>query len=287
MSRRLVHVDAAVHLHEAALRRCVPSASGLHRNGAFDPTASRTRLVVGVVVDDPLQPAERHGTSRCRRGCGSHRSASLPSGRHARDQPGCACRRAASSPRRYGWWSRSWNTRTRCPTARTPMRALLHLHPRRALLIGEHAAEMARAFADLVGQECAVRRGGRRTSGCRRAAAPTRARCRPWRRSASPPYFATSSLYLAPDLVARPRRSVTRTQPGSSSPLGLVRFMAVAQTIGVVQRQHGRLGLRAAMSAAVCVGLVTFYLDDLVVLHGDPHTAFAPCRTRGSRNGCA
>ena len=57
--------------------------------------------------------------------------------------------------------------------------------------------------------------------------------------------------------------------------LGVGALHGVAQTIGVVQRQHGRLGLRAAVAAAVCVGLVTFYLDDLVVLHGDPHTAFA------------
>ena len=41
---------------------------------------------------------------------------------------------------------------------------------------------------------------------------------------ASPPYFSTISLNLAPD-SSKASASVMRTQPGSSSPLGFVRFM--------------------------------------------------------------
>ena len=41
---------------------------------------------------------------------------------------------------------------------------------------------------------------------------------------ASPPYFSTISLNLAP-ASSNASASVMRTQPGSSSPLGFVRFM--------------------------------------------------------------
>ena len=39
-----------------------------------------------------------------------------------------------------------------------------------------------------------------------------------------PPYFSMSSLYLAPT-SSMASAKFTRTQPGSSSPLGLGRFM--------------------------------------------------------------
>ena len=89
---------------------------------------------------------------------------------------------------------------------------------------------------------------------------------------ASPPYFSTISLSLAPALVERlGQRDAHPT--GIVLSLGVGALHAVAQAVGVVQGQHGRLRLRAAVAAAVSVGLVAFHFDDLVVLHGHPDAA--------------
>ena len=255
------HVDAAVHFQEVAL---VGLAVGLGvvKERAVGPALHEV-LVVGVVVDDPLQPAERHGKVGADAD-GKPQVGLLAQRAHARVNENVlvGALRAVHDGTVGG-------VVVGILGSGTPLhvhdRALLHLHPRRALLVGEHAAEVARALADLV--------GGMEVVGSEDGLQGAVGRLGPHTRGTAHGEDRLSAV-LVDDLV-HGLGEVDAHPAGIVLALGVGALHGVAQTIGVVQRQHGRLGLRAAVAAAVCVGLVTFYLDDLVVLHGDPHTAFA------------
>ena len=262
------HVDAAVHFQEVAL---VGLAVGLGvvEERAVGPALHEV-LVVGVVVDDPLQPAERHGQIGADAD-GQPQIGLLAQRAHARVNQNVlvGALRAVHDGTVGG-------VVVGILGSGTPLHvhdgALLHLHPRRALLVGEHAAEVARALADLV--------GGMEVVGSEDGLQGAVGRLSPHARGTAHGEDRLSAV-LVDELVVLGADLVHGLGKVDAHPAGIVLALGVgalhgvAQTIGVVQRQHGRLGLRAAVAAAVCVGLVTFYLDDLVVLHGDPHTAFA------------
>ena len=262
------HVDAAVHLQEVAL---VGLAVGLRvvEERAVGPALHEV-LVVGVVVDDPLQPAERHGQVGADAD-GKPQVGLLAQRAHARVNQNVlvGALRAVHDGTVGGVVI---GVLGRGAPLHVHDGALLDLHPRRALLIGEHAAEVARPLADLV--------GGMEVVGPEDGLQGAVGRLRPHARGTAHGEDRLSAV-LVDELVVLGADLVHGLGEVHAHPAGIVLALGVgalhgvAQTIGVVQRQHGRLGLRAAVAAAVCVGLVTFYLDDLVVLHGDPHTAFA------------
>ena len=262
------HVDAAVHLQEVAL---VGLAVGLGvvEERAVGPALHEV-LVVGVVVDDPLQPAERHGQVGADAD-GKPQVGFLAQRTHARVNENVlvGALRAVHDGTVGGVVV---GVLRRGAPLHVHDGALLHLHPGRALLVGEHAAEVARALADLV--------GGMEVVGSEDGLQGTVGRLRPHTRGTAHGEDRLSAV-LVDELVVLGADLVHGLGEVHAHPAGIVLAFGVgalhgiAQTVGVVQRQHGCLGLGAAVAAAVCVGLVTFYLDDLVVLHGDPHTAFA------------
>ena len=262
------HVDAAVHLQKVAL---VGLAVGLGvvEERAVGPALHEV-LVVGVVVDDPLQPAERHGQVGADAD-GKPQVGLLAQRAHARVNENVlvGALRAVHDGTVGGVVI---GVLGRGAPLHVHDGALLDLHPRRALLIGEHAAEVAWPLADLV--------GGMEVVGPEDGLQGAVGRLRPHARGTAHGEDRLSAV-LVDELVVLGADLVHGLGEVHAHPAGIVLALGVgalhgvAQTIGVVQRQHGCLRLGAAVSTAVCVGLVTFYLDDLVVLHGDPHTAFA------------
>ena len=261
-----LHVDAAVHFHEPTLRRAAVLL-GVPQERGVRPTAHE-RVVVRLVVEDPLEPTQRQaqvgahaqrqphvGFLAQRRHAGIHQDVLVGALRavHHRTVRGVVVR-----------------VLRRGAPLHVHQRALLNLHPRRADLVGEDAAEVARTLADLVGQ-VRVRRG---EDGLQRAVR----RLRPHARGAAHGEVGFPAVLLH-DLLELGTRLVERLGKRDAHPTGVVlafgvrALHAVAQTIGMVQSQHGRLRLRAAVTAAVSVGLVALDLDDLVVLNGHPHAA--------------
>ena len=272
-----LHVDAAVHLEEPALLRAA-ALLGVPQEGRVRPTAHE-QVVVGLVVDDPLEPPERQAQ------VGAHAQRQPQVGffaqrRHARVYQYMLVRalRAVHHRAVRGVVVRVLG---RGAPLHVHERPLLNFHPRRADLVGENATEVARTLATLVGQ-MRVRRG---EDGLERAVRGLR----PHARRAAHGEVRFSAVLLH-DLLELRARFIEGLAQRHAHPtrvvlsLGVRALHAVAQTIGVVQGQHGRLRLRAAVPAAVGVGLVTFNLDDFIVLDGDPNTAlaFAACATAGT-----
>ncbi len=262
-----LHVDAAVHLHEPALLRAaillrIPQERGVG-------PATDEQVVVGLIVDDPLQP--RQGQAQV--GTDAQRQPQvgfLSQRRHARVNKNMLISAL-----------RAVNNRTvggvvvgvlGCGAPlHVHQRTLLNLHPGRTDFVGQNTGEVARALADLV---CQMGIRGREDGlqGAVRRLSPNAGR-------AAHREVGLSAVLLD-DLIELGAGLVKGIGQADADPAGIVltlrvrALQAVAQTIGMVQCEHGRLRLRAAMTTAVGVRFIALDLDHLIILNGNPRTAF-------------
>ena len=260
-----LHVDAAIALHQPAFgelgfvvdveERCVRPAT--HHG-----------VVIGLVLDDPIEPRQRQRAI----GAGTKRQPDIglfAQRRDARihhDMLRRAMRDVGDRAVRgvvVGIFAR-----------RAPLHVHaglgLHLHPRGSHLVGHDAAEVARAFAHLVGQ-MRVRRAEQLFHALIRPERP-HARRAAHHEDGLPAVLLLHFLEL---LAAYLERLVQR----DAHPTGIVLALRVralhreTKAVGMVQRLHRRLRLRTAVPAALRRGLVALHLDDLAVAHGYPNAA--------------
>ena len=261
-----LHIHAAVHLLEPALLRAAVLL-GVPQERGVGPTADE-QVVVGLVVQDPFEP--RQGKAQV--------------GADAQRQPqiGFLSQRRHARVHQYMLVSALRAVHDRavrgvvvgvfCGGAplHVHQRTLLDLHPGRADLVGQDAGEVARALADLV-RQVGVRG---REDGLQRAVRGLR----PHAGRAAHGEVGLSAVLLH-NLVELGTGLVEGVGQGNANPTGIVlalgvrALQAIAQTIGMVQCEHRRLRLRAAVAAAVSVGLIALDLNHLVVLNGNPRAA--------------
>ena len=261
-----LHVDAAVHLLEPALLRAavllrIPQERGV------GPTANE-QIVVSFVVQNPLEPRQRQaqvGTNTQRQ----PQVGFLSQRRHARVNQYMLVSALATV---YNGTVRG--VVVGILSCGAPLhvheRTLLDFHPGRTDFVGQDTGEVARALADLV-RQVGVRGREDGLQGAVRGLRPHAGRA-----AHGEVGFAA---VLGNDLVELGASLVKGVGQGNADPTGIVlalgfrALQAVAQTIGMVQCEHRRLRLRAAVAAAVSVGFVALNLDHLVVLDGNPRTA--------------
>ena len=259
------HVDAAVALHKPALG--LPGLVVAEQEGGVGPAAHHG-VVVGLVLDDPVEPAERQRAV----GAGAQRQPDvgfLGKRRHARID--ADVRRGMRGHVRNGAVSGVVvGVLHGGAPLQVHLRLGLHLHPGGTHLVGHDACPVARALADLVGQ---VR--VRRTEQLLHALVGAK---RPHARGAAHNEDGLSAV-LIDDLAQALARQLEGLVQGDAHPTGIIGALGVralhgvTQTIGVIGRMHGRLRLRAAMAAALGCRFVAFDLDGLAVLHRHPDAA--------------
>ena len=240
---------------------------GVVQERSVGPTAHE-EVVVGLVVDDPLQPAQGHGQVGAHAQRQPHVGFLSQRGHAGVDEDMLVGALAAIDHGAVG------RVVVGIFGSGAPLdvdqRALFDFHPRRADFVGQDAGEVARALADLVGQ-MRVRRGEDRLE---RAVG----RLRPHARGAAHGEAGFAAV-LVGDLAQLGAGLVERLAEADAHParvvfaLGVGALHAIAQTVGMVQGQHGRLRLGAAVTTAVGARFVALDLDHLVVLDGDPNAA--------------
>ena len=263
------HVDAAVHLHEpnavAGLALLLLVLAPQERG--VGPTAHEG-VIVGLVVDDPLQPGQRQAQVGADTQ-GQPDGALLAQRGQTRvdqDVAGCVLRNVGDGT--------VVGVVVGVLSGGAPLHVdlglSLDLHPRGADLVGQDAAEVTRALADLIGK-VSVGRAEDLLEGSVGGLGP----------DAGGAAHGEDRLaaVLVDDLGELLAHEVEALLEGDADParivlaLGVGALHGVTQAIGMVGGLHRSLGLRAAVAAAVRRGLVALDLDDLAVLNSDPNAA--------------
>ncbi len=260
------HVDAAVAF--PAARRGQPRFIVAVQESGVRPAAHH-RVVVGLVLDDPVDHAERQravgGGAQIQPAVGF-----LGNGRHARvDDDVVVGVRAHVGDGAVG--GVVVGVLDRGAPLQVHLRLRLDFHPRRAHLVGHDAGPVTRALAHLVGQ-MRVRRAEELLHALVGAE-------RPHAGGAAHDDDGLSAVLVdafAETLADELERLVERDAhpAGVGHALRVRALDRVAQTIGMVGGLHGRLRLRAAMATGLRGALVALDLDGFAVLDGDPHAAF-------------
>ncbi len=259
------HVDAAVALHEPALG--LPRLVLAEEERGVGPAAHHG-VVVGLVLDDPVEPAERQGAV----GAGAQGQPDVGLLGQRRDARVDADVRR--SVRGHVGNGAVGGVVVGVLNGSAPLqihlRLGLYLHPGGAHLVGHDAGPMARALAHLIGQV--------RVRGAEQLLHTLVGAKRPHARRAAHHEDGLSAVLvhaLAQTLAGQLEGLIQRDAhpTGIVGALGVGALHGVAQAIRMIGSVHGRLRLRAAMAAALGRRFVALHLDGLAVLHRHPHAA--------------
>ena len=260
-----LHLDAAVALDEPALGQ--PRLVLNHEERSVGPAAHHG-VVVGLVLDDPVEPAQAQGAV----GAGAQGQPDvglLAGGADARvdeDVVGSMGHDVVDAAV-VGVVVGDCGLSTPLDV---DLRLLLDLHPRRAHLVGHDAAEVARTLADLVGKVCV---GGAEEllHALVRTKRPNAGGAAHNEDGLSAVLVDALAQTLAGELEGLGQRDADPT--GIVLALGVGALDGVTHTVGVISSLQRSLRLRAAVTAGMVGLVVALDLDGLAVLDGDPHAA--------------